>query len=124
MTAAGAKVCTIPGGRIPLHNTGSEPEFTSFERVCILNTDHVLANVKVFVYFEDRDPVGPYRITVAANRTRHVRINDLIFPEAVPLETNYALLVCSDIPVVVQFSRQDTRERANAQLGTIAFRRI
>jgi hypothetical protein len=37
------------------------------------------------------------------------RINDLIDPEAVPLGVPYGLVVRSDVPVVVQLSRLDTR---------------
>ena len=42
------------------------------------------ARVTITLYFEDREPVGPYRLTVGARRTLHVRFNDLRDPAPVP----------------------------------------
>ena len=61
--------------------------------------------------------VGSFRIGIAPRRLRNIRINDLIFPEAVRLDEPYGLLIESDVPIVVQFTRQDTRQRENA--GTL-----
>ena len=58
---------------------------------------------------------------MAPERLRVIRINDLIFPEAVRLDEPYSLLLRSDCAVVVQFTRQDTRARANAGLATTAW---
>lgn len=79
------------------------------------------AHIKITIYYADREPVGPYRLRVAARRVRHVRFNDLIDPHAMPLDTDYASVIESDVPIVVQFSRLDSSHAANAQLGTIAF---
>ncbi|MEV0002674.1 sensory rhodopsin transducer [Micromonospora sp. NPDC050980] len=56
-------------------------------------------------YYEDAEPVGPYRILVGARRVRHVRVNDLIDPEAVRLDRPYGCVLRSPVPVVVQFLR-------------------
>jgi hypothetical protein len=111
----------IPGGWIPLGATGAEPTFTSYEKLAILNAGDEMANVEITLLYPDRDVVEGYRLTVAARRVRAVRMNDLIFPFAMPLETPYAAVIDSDVPVVVQFTRQDTRQRENALIGTIAF---
>ena len=121
MEPIGRTTWTFPGGWIPRNGTGPEPEFTSRDTLCLLNAGDALANVEVAIVYADRDPVGPYRLTVAPCRVRHVRINDLIFPEAVLLETGYAAIVRSDVPIVVQVGRQDTRQAAAAIAGTIAF---
>lgn len=93
---------------------------TSHERIALLNTgDRDLIASITFLY-EDRDPIGPYRLTVAARRVRQVRVNDLIDPEAVPLDTPYGCIVEADAPIVVQFSRQDTSGLATARVGTVA----
>ena len=49
----------------------------SHETACMLNASHQEARVRITIYFADRDPVGPYELTVAARRTLHVRFNDL-----------------------------------------------
>lgn len=77
--------------------------------------------MKITIYFSDRDPVGPYRLTVPANRTNHVRFNDLQDPEPVPRGTDYASVIESDVPIVVQHTRLDSRQSANALLTTIAY---
>jgi hypothetical protein len=73
------------------------------------------------IYFSDRDPVGPYRITVEARRTKHVRFNNLDDPAPIPRGTDYASTIESDVPIVVQHTRLDSRQDANALLSTIAF---
>jgi len=94
---------------------------TSHDLLCVLNTGDLDAHVVVTVFHADRDPVGPYRFTVGACRVRQVRVNDLIDPEAIPLDVPYAATVSADVPVVVQYLRQDTRQPANALLGVLAF---
>jgi len=73
------------------------------------------------IFYSDRDPVGPYRIVVPARRTRHVRFNDLKDPEPIPRDTDYASVIESDVPIVVQHTRLDSRQAENALLSTIAF---
>lgn len=95
---------------------------TSHETFCVLNADDADAHlVATLYYFADREPVGPYRVTVPARRTRHVRFNDVDDPEPVPRDTDYASLIESDVPVVVQHTRLDSRQAANALLSTVAF---
>jgi hypothetical protein len=61
------------------------------------------------------------RSVSASRRLRSIRIDDLIFPEAVRLDEPYGLLIESDVPIVVQFTRQDTRQRENAGMLTNAW---
>jgi hypothetical protein len=117
----GHKVWAIPEGYIPEESHGPEPEMTSHETACILNTSDRDAHVQIILYFADRDPVGPYRITVPARRTLHVRFNQLSDPEPVPKATDYASLITSDIPVVVQHTRLDSRQAENALISTLAY---
>lgn len=94
---------------------------TSHETACILNTSDQDAQVEITVFFADREPTGPYKITVPARRTKHVRFNNLTDPEPIPKGTDYASIIESDVPVVVQHTRLDSRQDANALLTTIAF---
>ncbi|CAN5224361.1 sensory rhodopsin transducer [soil metagenome] len=111
----------IAEGYIPSQSTGPAPAFTSHETACILNAGDTDAQVTITVYFSDREPVGPYRVAVPARRTKHVRFNDLEDPEPVPRDTDYASVIESDVPIVVQHTRLDSRQAENALLSTIAF---
>jgi hypothetical protein len=117
----GRKRWAIAEGYIPEQSHGHEPEMTSHEAVCILNAGDDDAHITLTVYYTDREPIGPYNITVPARRTRHVRFNDLIDPQPVPLGTNYASVLKSDVPVVVQHTRLDSRQAENAIMTTIAW---
>jgi hypothetical protein len=121
MTEFGRREWVIPGGRIPFHSTGREPEFTSRDELAVLNAGQSDANLAITLFYPDREPVGPYKLVVKARRTRRVRINDLIFPEAVPLEVDYAALIEADNPVIVQFTRVDTGHAETSWAGGIAF---
>lgn len=121
MKEIGRRVWAIAEGYIPSYGNGPAPEFMSHETACILNANDRDANISITVYYTDRDPVGPYRIVVPAKRTRHVRFNDLTDPEPIPKDTDYACVIESDIPVVVQHTRLDSRQAENALLSTMAF---
>jgi hypothetical protein len=117
----GHKVWAIAEGYIPGYSNGPEPEMVSHETACILNAGDKEADVKITIFFSDKDPAGPYRITVPAMRTKHVRFNDLTDPQSIPRDTDYACVIESDVPVVVQHTRLDSRQAENALLSTMAF---
>ena len=121
MPGIGAKRWVIAEGYIPGASTGSGRAFESHETACILNAGERDANVRITLFFAEREPVGPYRVTVPARRTRHVRFNDLADPARVPRDTDYSSLIESDVPIVVQHTRLDSRQAALALLSTIAF---
>ncbi|MFP5247286.1 MAG: sensory rhodopsin transducer [Thermoanaerobaculia bacterium] len=111
----------IAEGYIPSGSHGPEPQMTSHETVCILNAGDADAHVSITIYYADKEPAGPYRIVVSARRTRHVRFNDLDDPAPIPRDTDYASVIESDVPVVVQHTRLDSRQAENALLSTMAF---
>ena len=117
----GRKRWAIAEGYIPGESTGPEPAMTSHETACLLNAGDQDAHVEITVFFSDRQPAGPYRVTVGARRTKHVRFNDLSDPEPIPRDTDYASVIESDVPIVVQHTRLDSRQAENALLTTIAF---
>jgi hypothetical protein len=124
MKTLGKTVWAIAGGHIPLNSTGREPEFTSRDELCLLNTSDQEANVKITIFYADKEPVGPYRLKVQARRIRHIRFNDLIDPEAIFLDTDYASVIESDIPIVAQFKRLDSSQAENSISTTMAFAAI
>ena len=116
------KTCwAIAEGYIPPDDTDRPPEFVSHETACLLNTSDQDAWVEIVLYFSDRDPVGPYQITVPARRTRHVKFNDLQDPEPVPRGTDYASVITANVPIVVQHTRLDSRRTDIALLSTMAY---
>ena len=120
-TEIGHRTWAIAEGYIPAESTGPEPQMTSHETACLLNSSGRDAHVKITIFFSDREPAGPYDVTVPARRTKHLRFNDLKRPEPIPLNTDYASVIESDVPIVVQHTRLDSRQAANALLSTIAF---
>lgn len=121
MQAIGKTHWAIAEGYIPEESTGPEPEMLSHETACILNTGDKDAHIEFMIYYEDREPAGPYKLTVPARRTAHIRYNDLKDPEPIPRGTDYASTIISDVPVVVQHTRLDSRQSANALLSTMAY---
>ena len=117
----GATRWAIAEGYIPDSSHGPEPQMTSHETVCLLNAGDRDAHVEITIFFAGREPVGPYRVTVPARRTRHLRFNDLDDPAPIPRDTDYASVIESDVPVVAQHTRLDSRQAENALLSTIAF---
>lgn len=117
----GRKTWAIAEGYIPSQSHGPEPEMTSHETVCLLNASSRDAHIEITIFFADRDPAGPYSVVVAARRTKHLRFNDLQRPEPIPRDTDYASVIESDVPIIVQHTRLDSRQSANALLSTIAY---
>jgi len=111
----------IAEGYIPSQSHGPKPEMTSHETACLLNASDRDAHVEITIFFADREPVGPYSIVVPARRTKHLRFNDLREPEAIPRDSDYASTIESDVPIVVQHTRLDSRQSANALLSTVAY---
>jgi hypothetical protein len=121
MKQIGRMTWAIAEGYIPGESSGSAPEMTSHETVCLLNASPHDAHVNITIFFGDREPVGPYHVLVPSQRTKHVRLNNLDHPEQIPRNTDYASLIESDVPIVVQHTRLDSRQAANALITTMAF---
>ena len=117
----GQKRWAIAEGYIPSWSHGPEPQFTSHETVCVLNTADQEAHIEITIFYTDREPAGPYHVTVPARRTKHVRLNNLTDPEPIPHDTDFASIIESDVPIVVQHTRLDSRQAENALLSTIAY---
>ncbi len=117
----GHRVWAIAEGYIPPGSTGPEPELSSHDTACLLNATDRVARVRLTVFFADREPAGPYWVEVAPRRTRHLRFNELKDPEPIPLGTDYSCIFESDVPIVVQYTRLDSRQPPHALISTVAF---
>ena len=122
MNALGARRWVIPEGFIPSRSmANADRALMSHEAFCVLNVGDADAHVEVTLFFTDREPAGPYRVTVKARRTLHCRFQELTGPEPVPLDTDYASLIESDVAIVVQHTRLDSRSAEIALLSTMAY---
>lgn len=123
MTASpiGATTWVVADGYIPPQSTGPAPDMISHDSVCLLNAGPADATVEIVAYFTDRPPAGPYVLFVAAQRAHHQRINDLTDPEPIPSGVDYSLVLTGSQPIVVQHTRLDSRQAANALMSTIAY---
>jgi hypothetical protein len=117
----GRKRWAIAEGYIPSQSAFSDHALISHETACILNAGDKDAHVNITIFFADREPVGPYRVTVGPRRTLHLRFNDLKDPAPIPRDTDYASVFESDVPIVLQHTRMDTRCAEVSLLSTIAF---
>jgi hypothetical protein len=120
MDAIGKNRWAIPEGYIPSQSVSQDRPLVSHDTACILNANDADANVMLTVFFANREPVI-YKVKVPARRTLHLRFNDLKDPEPVPLDTDYASLFESDVPIVVQYTRLDSRRAEISLLSTIAY---
>jgi hypothetical protein len=121
MNTIGSKRWAIAEGYIPPYSHGSGRQLESHETVCILNANDADAEIKITVFYSDRNPGGPYHLTVPARRTKHVRFNDLDKPEPIPQDTDFASVIEANVPIVVQHTRLDSRQAESALLSTIAY---
>jgi hypothetical protein len=121
LNTIGRKRWAIAEGYIPSQSSFSDRALISHETACILNAGERDAHVAIMIFFADRDPVGPYRLTVAARRTLHLRFNDLAEPQPIPRDTDYASVFESDEPIVVQHTRLDSRHAEVSLLSTTAY---
>jgi len=120
--AIGARGWAIAEGFIPGSSSGGgDRTLESHETVCLLNAGDKDAHAVITFFCADKEPVGPYRLTVPARRTRHVRFNELDHPARIPRDTDFASLIEADVPIVAQHTRLDSRQAALALLSTIAF---
>ncbi len=121
MEAIGRRRWAIAEGYIPSESAFSDRALISHETACILNAGDREARIEITILFADREPVGPYKVTVGARRTLHLRFNDLKDPNPVPRDTDYASIFESDVPIIVQHTRLDSRRAELALLSTMAY---
>jgi hypothetical protein len=109
MQTIGRRRWAIAEGYLPGWSTSDQRELVSHETACLLNPNDRPAHVSLTVFYADRDPGPPYQVVVPARRTLHLRFDDLQDPEPIPRETDFACVIESDVPIVVQHTRLDSR---------------
>ncbi|MEP7152126.1 MAG: sensory rhodopsin transducer [Nitrospira sp.] len=121
MDAIGRTRWALAEGYIPPSSHGPSPQMISHETLCLLNTSDKDAEANLTIYLSDREPVGAYRFSVPARRTKHPRFNELSDPVPIPPDMDYASVVELTVPIVVQQTRLDSRQAENALFSTVAF---
>ena len=108
----GAKTWLIADSYLPDRSTGG---LKSHESVCVLNLNRRPAKVKITVYFEDREPLTGLEAECPARRTVHVRMEQIKNRrgEMIPVAKPMALMVESNVEVMVQHTRLDTTQPAS-----------
>jgi hypothetical protein len=116
----GSFIWYIPDG---YYNSKSIDEVKSHEAVCVLNPAKTDANIEITLYFENRDKLEGFKAVCKAERTNHIRMDIIvnIDGQTVPTDVPYAMLVKSDVEVIVQYSRLDSSQKAMALMTTIAY---
>ena len=114
--------CTwfIPDAFYPEVDKG---DYVSHEAVCVLNTGEKDAEISITLYFENKDPIGGFKAVCGAKRTNHIRMDKIVSVDGKKVERGvpYAMLVESNVPVVVQYSRLDTTQAEMSFMGLLAY---
>ena len=121
MKAYGKKNWLIPDTYL---NSVSKNQNISHESVCVLNTSDTDAEIKLTLYFEDREKRGDFKSFCGAGKTHHIRLDKIKSAETgepIPRDVPYAILVESNIEIVVQYSRLDTSAAEMALMTTMAY---
>ena len=110
----------IPDGFLPEKSNG---DFVSHEAVCVLNVGAEEAKINLTIYFQDREPMEGFFAVCGARRTNHIRLDKIVDAEGnkMPVGVPYAIMVHSNVPVVVQHSRMDTSQAEMTLMTTIAY---
>jgi hypothetical protein len=116
----GAKVWVIADSFLPYRSTG---DLKSHESICVLNLGTRSAELRITVYFEDCEPLTGLEAECPPERTVHIRMEKLLSRdgESVPIAKPMALMVESNVDVIVQHTRLDTTQPALALMTTLAF---
>lgn len=116
----GAKVWLIPDGYYPEFSSG---KFPSHEAICVLNPGKQDAEISITLYFEDRDKMEGFKAICKAERTNHIRMDQIKNYDGagVPVGVAYAMMVESNTEIIVQYSRMDTTQAEMALMTTMAY---
>ena len=119
MKAYGKKTWLIPDA---FYNSKSNGQ-VSHEAVCVINTSGEDAHIHLTLFFEDRDKIDDFYAECQAGRTHHIRMDKQVSKSGnkVPQDVPYAILVESNVEIVVQYSRLDTSQCEMALMSVIGY---
>lgn len=120
MATVGKKNWIVPDCELPPEGEGV---LKGHESVIVVNDTNKTANIKVTLFFADKDAYENITWTVEPKRVRCFRMNnpDDMSGYIVPLETQYAMKIESSQKIVVQYGRLDNRQTNLAYYTTLAY---
>jgi hypothetical protein len=120
MAVVGKKDWIVPDCELPPEGEGV---MKGHESVIVVNDTDETATIKVKLYFEDQDAYEGITWVVEPHRVKCFRMNKVEHMSGfvVPLETQYAMKIESDQPIVVQYGRLDNRQVNLAYYTTMAY---
>ena len=118
----GKKKWYIVDGYRPSPAPDPAANYKGHESVMILNTNDVDANVRISVYFEDRDPVENIPYLVPAKRIRCFTTDDkeALGGLELGIGVQYSMEISSDVGVIVQYGRLDVQQPNMAYMALMA----
>ncbi len=118
--AIGKKEWIIPDCELPQEGEGVAK---GHESVIIVNDSDTDAKIDVSIYFTDKDPYTGIVWEVGAKRVKCFRMNNIehMCGYKVPFETQYAMKVSSNTPIVLQYGRLDNTQANLAFYTTLGY---
>ena len=116
----GKKLWLIPDCELPQPGEGVAK---GHESVIVVNDSDVDAEIQVKLFFTDKDAYEDIKWTVKAGRVRCFRTNKLEDMDGfeVPFDTQYAMKITSNTPIVVQYGRLDNTQANLAFYTTMGY---
>lgn len=110
MSGYGKTTWFFPDADMP---PSGEYEIKGHESIIVLNTNEEDVKVTFTLYFENSEPITVAPALVKGNRVRCFRMDN---PEdivgfKIPRETQYAIKLEGNLPIIVQYGRLDPREQ-------------
>lgn len=104
----GHKTWIFPDAELPPRGVNSIP---GHESIIITNTGTEDAHIKITLFYTDKEPNSDIEVNVKARRVRCLRTNEeKDFGEDTAVEgEQYAIMLESDVPVIAQYGRAETR---------------
>ena len=104
----GRNVWLFPDGELPEPDKNNPLQ--AHEALIVLNTSDKNADLKMSIYFTDKDPIENISIKVKAKRVKCIRLDkpEDIGGVKIPLHVQYALRLESNVKIAATFGRLDT----------------
>ena len=125
MESDGARTWVFADGYLPPPPTEPGVGLEAHEALMILNTGETPANIRLDFFFDNRAPIKDIPIRVDAERVICLRLDHPkeIGGVVLPVLTQYAIRVRSDVKIVVQFGRLDTTQANLAYYLNVGYSR-
>lgn len=112
----GKKMWAIAEGWIPPSGIDASRALRSHETACILNAGFDDAVIIMTAFFADNRPIQ-FEVRVDARRSKHIQFNDYPIPHG----TDFSVMFESNVPIVVQHTRLDSRMGNISLMTTTAY---